>query len=84
MEVDALKTNRDNKEIRHDDDEQNHSNKTTQQKSAENEKDDQTSLPPIPPILIPLEPVPSSNDYTFVMGHDEGLLDILNDTDPSS
>lgn len=36
-------------------------------------------------FLVPLEPVPSSSDYTFVMANDEGLLDILNSsTDPSS
>lgn len=35
-------------------------------------------------FLLPLEPVPSSSDYTFVMANDEGLLDILNSTDPPS
>lgn len=35
-------------------------------------------------LLIPLEPVPSSNDYTFVMCADETLSDIINAADPSS
>ena len=62
----------------------NNNDGLTPQKQSENSQE--VSKKPIVKrqFLVPLEPVPSSNDYTFVMANDEGLLDILNSTDPSS